>query len=115
MGRYFEEDRVIRLLKLIQNNNLITLNYIAKCLAVSTKTVKNDIKLINELFGKTAYIESCQNNYKLYIVNKEEFDIIKKELWKHFTMYYFNFLKFVDTKKSKKHWCFSIVITKNSY
>lgn len=81
MGKHFEEDRLIIILKYIQNNQCITLNETAKYLEVSTKTIKNDIKLLNELLEKHAFIEGEQGSYRLYIINKDAFDVIKKNLY----------------------------------
>lgn len=77
MEHYFEEDRLVLILKQIQNKNCITLTEIAERLDVSTRTIRNDIKNLNDIFGDTAFIDGEQGSYRLYIIDMEGFE--KKE------------------------------------
>lgn len=107
MNKYFEEDRLIIILKQIQNNNCISLNSISEYLNVSTRTVKNDIKLLNDLFENYAFIEGEQGSFRLYIINKDEFDIIKNTLYKE--------NKNLDTPKKRMVFIFKKLISTDAY
>ena len=56
MNNYFAEDRKFLIIKLLQQNNVIALAELAQKLNVSTRTIRNDIKLLNELLEDTAFI-----------------------------------------------------------
>ena len=84
MEHYFEEERIILILKYIQNKNYITLTEIAKKINVSTRTIRNDIKLLNNIFNDIAFIDNDneQGGYCLYILDIEKFERKKEELFK---------------------------------
>lgn len=82
MEHYFEEDRLVLILKQIQNRNFITLTEIAERLNVSTRTVRNDIKSLNDIFGDSAFIDGEQGSYRLYIIDIEDFEKKREEIFK---------------------------------
>ncbi len=69
MNNYFAEDRKFLIIKLLQQNNVIPLSELAKRLDVSTRTIRNDIKLLNELLEDTAFIEMEQGDCCFYITD----------------------------------------------
>ena len=62
MNRYFTEERKISIVKQLQQNNGISLAEMAEKLNVSTRTIRNDLKLINEELEDAAFIELEQGN-----------------------------------------------------
>lgn len=70
----FGEDRFALLLKLIQRKPHASIQYLADKIGVSTRTIRNDIKQINDELQTVAYIESAQGVCRLYITEEEEFE-----------------------------------------
>ena len=83
MEHYFEEDRLVLILNQIQNKNFITLTEIAEKLNVSTRTVRNDIKLLNDIFGDSAFIDGEQGSYRLYIIDIDGFEEKRDEILRY--------------------------------
>lgn len=83
MEHYFEEDRLVLILNQIQNKNFITLTEIAEKLNVSTRTVRNDIKLLNDIFGDSAFIDGEQGSYRLYIIDIDSFEEKREEILRY--------------------------------
>lgn len=83
MEHYFEEDRLVLILNQIQNKNFITLTEIAEKLNVSTRTVRNDIKLLNDIFGDSAFIDGEQGSYRLYIIDIDGFEEKREEILRY--------------------------------
>lgn len=81
MKHYFSEDRKFLMISLLQQNNVIPLAELAEKLDVSTRTIRNDIKLLNELFEETAFIEIDQGICCFYVTNHYELEE-KRLLWK---------------------------------
>lgn len=82
MANFFEEDRLSQILKFIQQRNCVTINGLAEKLDVSTRTIRNDIKLLNEELEDVAFLEGEQGSYRLYITNPEGFEEKMKKLFK---------------------------------
>ena len=74
MNNYFAEDRKFLIIKLLQQNNVIALAELAQKLNVSTRTIRNDIKLLNELLEDTAFIEMEQGECRFYITDHYELE-----------------------------------------
>ena len=74
MNRYFTEERKISIVKQLQQNNGISLAEMAEKLNVSTRTIRNDLKLINEELEDAAFIELEQGNCYLYITNRQKLE-----------------------------------------
>ena len=51
MNNYFAEDRKFLIIKLLQHNHNIPLAELAQKLNVSTRTIRNDIKVLNDILG----------------------------------------------------------------
>lgn len=69
MNHYFAEDRKFLIIKLLQQNNIIPLSELADKLNVSTRTIRNDIKLLNEFLEDAAFIEMKQGECCFYTIN----------------------------------------------
>ncbi len=82
MNNYFAEDRKFLIIKLLQQNNVIALAELAQKLNVSTRTIRNDIKLLNELLEDTAFIEMEQGECRFYITDHYELEEKKISLEK---------------------------------
>ena len=82
MNRYFTEERKISIVKQLQQNNGISLAEMAEKLNVSTRTIRNDLKLINEELEDAAFIELEQGNCYLYITNRQKLEQ-KKTVWQN--------------------------------
>ena len=82
MKHYFSEDRKFLMISLLQQNNVIPLAELAEKLDVSTRTIRNDIKLLNELFEETAFIEIDQGICCFYVTNHYELEEKKASLEK---------------------------------
>lgn len=75
--------RIISLLKIFQEkSNLVTSHYLAKVLGVSTRTVRSDIKELNDLLKKFgASIESKPSQgYRMRIDNVKEYENLRRKL-----------------------------------
>ena len=77
-----EENRLFKILKIIECSNLTSSKSIADKLGVSTKTVKNEIKELNRLLKGYGVIDVKQGKNVLYIIDQVNFDIIFKKLEK---------------------------------
>lgn len=82
MADFFEEDRLSQILKYIQQRNCVTINGLAEKLDVSTRTIRNDIKVLNEELEDVAFLEGEQGSYRLYITNPGGFEEKMKKLLK---------------------------------
>ena len=77
MNNINEENRLCKILEIIELSNLTTAQSIADKLGVSTKTVKNEIRELNRLLNSYALIELKQGRYVLYIIDQENFEKIR--------------------------------------
>ncbi|MEG0855659.1 MAG: PRD domain-containing protein [Terrisporobacter sp.] len=82
MNNIYDENRLCRILKIIEQSNLTTAQSIADKLGVSTKTVKNEIKELNKLLNGYGLIESKQGKYMLYIIERKNFEKTSIEIRK---------------------------------
>ena len=57
------DNRSLRLLNILESNFLVQDKYLIDVLKVSSKTINNEIKSLNEIFGSCAYIESKNSKY----------------------------------------------------
>lgn len=74
MSYFNNENRLAKILKIVEQSNSATSSSIAIKLDVSTKTVKNDIKEINELLKGYALIDLKQGKYRLYVIDNKRFE-----------------------------------------
>lgn len=75
------DNRSLRLLNILESNFLVQDKYLIDVLKVSSKTINNEIKSLNEIFGSCAYIESKNSNYSLYIIKLEEYLKKKRSIY----------------------------------
>lgn len=75
-----EENRLCKILRIIEQSNLTSSQSIADKLGVSTKTVKNEIKELNRLLKGYALIDIKQGKYVLYVIDQQKFDIVRQEI-----------------------------------
>ena len=72
MNHYFAEDRKFLIIKLLQQNHNIPLAELAQKLNVSTRTIRNDIKVLNDILEDSAFIEIEQGECCFYITDHYE-------------------------------------------
>lgn len=75
------DNRSLRLLNILESNFLVQDKYLMDVLKVSSKTINNEIKSLNEIFESCAYIESKNSNYSLYIIKLEEYLKKKRSIY----------------------------------
>ena len=75
-----EENRLCKILRIIEQSNLTSSQSIADKLGVSTKTVKNEIKELNKLLKGYALIDIKQGKYVLYVIDQQNFDRVRQDL-----------------------------------
>lgn len=80
MNSINEENRLCRILKIIEQSNITTAQSIADKLGVSTKTVKNEIKELNKLLKGYALIDNKQGKYVLYVIDQTNFYKVSQDL-----------------------------------
>lgn len=81
MRYFYTENRLTRILKLIERRHSISIDTIAEKFEVSSKTVKNDIKELNSFFKGSALIDNKQGVCKIYIINNIKFEEIKNDIY----------------------------------
>ena len=82
MNHYFAEDRKFLIIKLLQQNHNIPLAELAQKLNVSTRTIRNDIKVLNDILEDSAFIEIEQGECCFYITDHYELEEKKISLEK---------------------------------
>lgn len=81
MRHFYTENRSTRILKLIEQRNSVSIDTIAGKFDVSSKTVKNDVKDLNNLLRGSAVIDNKQGFYKIYIVDGIKFNKLKESIY----------------------------------
>jgi len=81
MKDFYDENRSARILNLIEHKHSISLGALVRKLDVSSKTVKNDIKKLNDSLGNSAFIDSKNGVYKIYIFDSSKFEEVKKKIY----------------------------------
>lgn len=88
MNNINDDNRLCRILKIVEQSNLTTTQSIADKLGVSTKTVKNEIKELNKLLNGYGLIDIKQGKYVLFILDQENFDKVSQDIRRQ--DYFFN-------------------------
>ena len=84
MSDYFNNDnRICKILQILEHKRSASLEYLEKKLNVSAKSIKNDIKELNEIFDGNALIQFKLGKYKLYVLEYKQFERIKENLYLH--------------------------------
>ncbi|OOM79698.1 PRD domain-containing protein [Clostridium sp. BL-8] len=81
MRHFYTENRSTRILKLIEQRNSVSIDIIAEKFDVSSKTVKNDVKDLNNLLRGSAVIDNKQGFCKIYIVDGIKFNKVKESIY----------------------------------
>lgn len=84
MSEYFNNDnRICKILQILEHKQSASLEYLEKKLNVSSKSIKNDIKELNEVLDGNALIQQKLGKYKLYVLEGTKFEKIKENLYSH--------------------------------
>lgn len=101
------DNRLYRIIKIIEQNNITTLQSIADKLEVSTKTIKNEIKELNKVLKGCALIDIKQQKYELYIINEEYYEDVKESLY--------NQNSFLNSQQNRMAHIFYTLINSNTH
>lgn len=82
MNNINDDNRLCKILNIVEQSNLTTIQSIAEKLGVSTKTIKNEIKELNKLLEGYGIIDIKQGKYVLYIIDQENFHRVSKDIRK---------------------------------
>jgi len=81
--KWFEvENRMTAILKELEQRDRVSVDALAEKLGVSTKTVQNDIKAINERMDGCGVIDHQRGVYKLYVVKGEAYNRVRNDIEK---------------------------------
>ena len=80
MSNINDDNRLCKILNIVEQSNLTTIQSIADKLGVSTKTVKNEIKELNKLLNGYGIIDIKQGKYVLFILDQENFDRVSQDI-----------------------------------
>jgi len=83
MKHFYDENRSARILKLIEQRHSVSMDTLIEKFEVSSKTVKNDIKELNDLFNGSAFIDNKQGKYRIYVVDRNKFEDTKENIYDH--------------------------------
>lgn len=79
--RWFEtEDRGSKILKRLASRQTCSEEALVETLNVGAKTIKNEVKLLNDQLKDGGVITFENGHYKLYITNSERFETVKNRL-----------------------------------
>ncbi|MEE8884957.1 MAG: PTS sugar transporter subunit IIA [Eubacteriales bacterium] len=80
MKSLFGDNRLANILAIMRKSSVTDLHLLASQLSVSIRTIRNDIKVINEKFGNSSVIEVDQGRCSLRIFDEKEFHRIYSEI-----------------------------------
>lgn len=80
MKSLFSDNRIANMLQLLRKTPEITVSALASRLGVSERTVRNDIKQVNQMLEDCAVIDGAQGKYSLRIFQMERFREIFSEM-----------------------------------
>lgn len=83
MSCFYEENRLARILNIMEQKQSVTVDYLSEKMDVSPKTIKNDIKEINNSLEGHAIIENKRNSYILYIFDTDGYEQVKNKVYAH--------------------------------
>lgn len=83
MSCFYEENRLARILNIMEQKQSVTIDYLSKKMDVSSKTIKNDIKEINTSLEGYAIIENKKNLYIFYIFDVHRYEQVKNKVYEH--------------------------------
>lgn len=73
MKSLFGDNRLAKILSILRKSSVLDIHRLASQLGVSTRTIRNDIKTLNELLGNSSVIESDQGSCSLRIFDEDAF------------------------------------------
>lgn len=73
MKNVFEDNRPAKILQYFRKNPVITISTLSAKLGVSERTIRNDIKQLNQELNGTAIIEGAKGKYGLHVFSVEDF------------------------------------------
>lgn len=76
----FSGSRAANILQFFRKKSIVTVSALASWLTVSERTVRNDIKQLQQELQKCAVIENAQGRYSLHVFDEECFRIIYTKL-----------------------------------
>ena len=83
MSCFYEENRLARILNIMEQKQSVTVDYLSEKMDVSPKTIKNDIKEINNSLEGHAIIENKRNSYIFYIFDTDGYEQVKNKVYAH--------------------------------
>lgn len=83
MSCFYEENRLARILNIMEQKQSVTVDYLSEKMDVSPKTIKNDIKEINNSLEGHAIIENKRNSYVFYIFDTDGYEQVKNKVYAH--------------------------------
>ena len=83
MSYFYEENRLARILNIMEQKQSVTVDYLSEKMDVSSKTIKNDIKEINNSLDGYAIIENKKNSYIFYIFDVDRYEQVKNKVYAH--------------------------------
>ena len=83
MSCFYEENRLARILNIMKQKQSVTVDYLSEKMDVSPKTIKNDIKEINNSLEGHAIIENKRNSYIFYIFDTDGYEQVKNKVYAH--------------------------------
>lgn len=80
--KYFnDENRSSRILSILEQKHSVSLETLTEKLNVSSKTIKNEIKKLNDQLDNSAFVDIKHGVYKIYIFDKFKFERVKQEIY----------------------------------
>ncbi|KIR01725.1 Sorbitol operon transcription regulator [Lachnospiraceae bacterium TWA4] len=76
MKTLFSDNRIVNIIQLFRKNQTITIGALAEKLKVSERTIRNDIKQLNQDLHNCAIVEGSQGKYRLRVFDNEQFQKI---------------------------------------
>lgn len=83
MSCFYEENRLARILNIMEQKQSVTVDYLSEKMDVSPKTIKNDIKEINNSLEGHAIVENKRNSYVFYIFDTDVYEQVKNKVYAH--------------------------------
>ena len=73
MNNQFTDNRAADILRILGHKSGVTIAAIAQKLSVSERTIRNDIRQLNEDLNGSATVEGVQGRYSLRIFDPEQY------------------------------------------
>jgi len=81
MKYFYDENRASKILNILEQKNSVSLESLAEKLNVSSKTIKNEVKNLNEQLENSAFVDIKHGIYKIYIFDRSKFEKVKQEIY----------------------------------